>query len=545
MASRYNLRVKPRPPNQPSSSPTANSKKSRQPQSKKARSKEGDFNLNNSATVLPDLPVEIIHHVISSCLPNVSLLNPSAPLAFQNREHLKEQATSLDPYHYFVTSSIQFTLVCKRWALITQSIFYRTLVLRDAKRVFHLAAMLHIWGPEYTRSPLRHVRGIHLCVELDHSAVDKVDEVVQCIRAATRDVVGLETLTLSQVGDGRIAPIPWSQFTEVLSNLSSNPPMLSMLLLRLSLPGFCHALQVLHVPETIFELVDDGNPFSPTFPSLVELRLTVKSAPFRPPFNDIKSFAPGNWLLPSLRSITVSGWRSRGFRDNVNFLPFLRKYGLRVEHLFLDGFHVNRSRILSSCMSPEHIQECLDALPHLRHLVLTQMPWMAFKSQDSQSQFSHPKLAWIDYGVVPSTVNFLRKDKAEFTPNPLGLAFSSSDVPRIRGGARTKSSPRWGNETYVKLKAPGPVPPGWGSGLPNLQGMRKVDFSLFRLMPVLTRDTLPPATGLSETSIPFSKDAVIRETKGRVYLWIPDAALREVFYNEWKLDPHEDVRVGL
>ncbi|KAH8823814.1 hypothetical protein DL96DRAFT_1615539 [Flagelloscypha sp. PMI_526] len=188
--------------------------------------------------------------------------------------------------------------------------------------------------------------------------------------------------------------------------------------------------------------------------------------------------------------------------------------------------------MLSSYLSPERIQDCLDALPELRHLVLTQMPWKAFRGQlDEVTQFSHTKLTWIDYGVVPSVENFLGEDIAAFSPTP--LPFSFTDLPRIRGGVRTLQRPRWSQELIAELTTPGPIPPGWGLGLPNLQALRKVDFSLFPLMPSLTRDILPPVLGGSETRVPFSKDAVIRETKGRVYLWPSKIVLRKKWSQQW------------
>ncbi|KAH8826604.1 hypothetical protein DL96DRAFT_1557032 [Flagelloscypha sp. PMI_526] len=514
MASRYNLRIRPR-----QSEPSALLQPVETQNSQLSKPKQARSHLLKVSTSFPALPLEIIHHIVASSFPETTLL---VPQILSSRKRNGRRAASLDPCHHLTGIFKRCTLVCKFWARIAQSIFYQTLVFRSTEQVFRLATTLSSWAADYSQSPLRHVRGIHFCVELDQNALNKVEEIVQCIRAATQIPAQLETIALSWLGTCKAAPIPWVHVPVALAGFSIVSPLRQI-------PTFCHALQILHVLDVIFEATDDaGRPLCPGFPFLVELRLTVR------PRASVYNLKPGNWSLPSLRSITVSGWCSVGRVEVITFLPFLRKYGSQVNHFFLDGYS-RKAPFLSSYLSWERIQDCLDALPELRHLVLTQMPWMSFRGQRSEiTQFTHTKLTWIDYGVIPSVANFLDTDKTEFIPTAGPVSFT--DVPRIRGGARTKGGIPWNYAFIAELATPGPVPPGWGSELPNLQGLRKVDFSLFPLMPSLTRDILPPVLGHSETWISFSEDAVIRETKGRVYLSISKSVLRKKLYKKW--EPH-------
>ncbi|KAH8825653.1 hypothetical protein DL96DRAFT_1609514, partial [Flagelloscypha sp. PMI_526] len=484
------------------------------------------------------LPAEIEHHIITSLFPDISLLDPSVPVPFEEKD--KALVSSLDSYHYFATTFQRTLLVCKNWALIAQSIFYRTLVFYSEAQIFKLASTLELWAPDYTQSPLRHVRGIHIGVEIDQFRLEKILTIAQRVREATQNLVSSETVVLGHLKAYRLVPIPWPRLEEVLSDMLATS---SSILAKLCFPTFFHAVQMLHLECSNFAVVnDERTPPCLVFPSLRELHISVET---------LEEFPPVHWSIPALTSLTISGWGAGWAAGDplpaINFLPFLQKYGAQIDHFFLYSVSQYRRRTLSSSLSPELLQQCLDALPELKHLVLTQMPWKDFENLDEEgaTKFFHPNLAWIDYAVVPSAANFLNEDKAEFNPTtPAPLSFASSDVPRIRGGARTKQVPRWGHgEALVsKLRVPGPVPLGWGSGLPNLQGLRKVDFSLFPLMPALTRDILPPVLNRSDTWIPFSNDAVIRETKGRVYLWIHNESLRERLYREWALDSSDLVR---
>ncbi|KAH8831414.1 hypothetical protein DL96DRAFT_1812280, partial [Flagelloscypha sp. PMI_526] len=413
----------------------------------------------NGLTTNISLPLEIIHSVFGHLLPH--------PLFIQStfaREYEGEpDVVLMDPLQYFRRSLLTYMLVDRSWALLACSLLYQRLVFAAPGQIARFSTSLSFSSTSLAHSPLRSVREIHILTPLTSEVLEHLGHIVRCIEEATQTSV---IRTLRYIG--------WTFSNVQYIDLSSIVEAMSLKEAKfLSNVSFANSLQFLWIWDVILE--ESNLPL--TFPCLEEIVIQMHGGPrYNPSFRKgWEGFPSGGWSLPALKSIIIRinelARTFPGLPKDVTFLQFLRKHGHEVEHFMLDGL-AKRSALPSSTIPASYLQPCLDLLPKLRHLVLTQAPWKSYRDpQNSAMQLSHPKLRWIDYGVVPCAENMLGVDRAAFVSHG-----HLDEVPRIRGGARTKATPRIAPEFIEEERVPGPIPPEWGAQLPSLRRLRKIDF---------------------------------------------------------------------
>ncbi|KAH8831413.1 hypothetical protein DL96DRAFT_828998 [Flagelloscypha sp. PMI_526] len=465
------------------------------------------------------LPLEIIHRVFEHLLPHPLFIQS----AFAGEYEGEPDVAPMDPLQYFRRSLLTCMLVNPSWALFIRKLLYQQLVFISQKQIAKFSTSLSFLATSLGDSPFHGVQEIHILAPLSRESLEHLTQIVRCIGDASQTGI---IKALSYFGRLVLLNVRYDDLPSILEEVVQGDatPLKQAIPMLLSNASFANALEFLHITDEVLEQPN----LHVTLPCLKEITLYMHAGlRYRPHIqNNWEGFPPGHWSLPILRSITIQigelAGTFPGLPEDVTFLQFLQKHGGEVQHFMLDGF-ANGAALPSSIVPVSYLQPCLDLLPKLKHLVLTQVPWKSYEGQNNDVlQLSHPELRWIDYGVVPCSENMLEIDRAPFVPLRQSISTNVHDeVPRIRGGARTKII-MIPPELIEEERIPGPIPPEWGVHLPSLMGLRKIDFCLFPLMPTLTRRVLPPyATPGPEESwtLPLSEVASVKHTMGRIYLW--------------------------